>query len=113
LLTQHFGTIKAYIFNTPNCPYDILLGRKFMQKARMTLDFADCQTTWLGASVPFHSKGYFSDKNKLHQLLEHDSVCAEIAESYLDSQAHVKDTIYNVHDPAKIADNQKHLTVTQ
>jgi hypothetical protein len=79
----------------------------------MTLDFAACQTTWLGASVPFHPKGYFCNKNKLHQLLEHDSVCATIAESYSASHAHVKDAVYNVHDPTKVAAIQTHLTVAQ
>jgi hypothetical protein len=45
--------------------------------------------------------------------LEHDSVHATLAKSYLASQAHVKDAIYDVHDPAKIADKQTCLTVTQ
>jgi hypothetical protein len=73
-MTRHFGIIEAFVFDAPNCPYDILLGRKFLTKARMQLDFAASQTTWLGASVPFHLKQYFCDKTKLHQLLEHDSV---------------------------------------
>jgi hypothetical protein len=73
-LTQRFGIIKDYIFDAPTYPYDILLGRKFLQLAKMQLDFAKCQTTWLRATVPFHPKGYFRDRTKLHQLLEHNSV---------------------------------------
>jgi hypothetical protein len=69
LLTRRFGIIEPFVFDAPQCPYNILLGRKFMQRAKMTLDFAKCRTHWLGASVPFHPKGYFSDKTKLHQLL--------------------------------------------
>jgi hypothetical protein len=112
-LTRRFGVIKAYVFNAPNCPYDILLGRKFLKLAKMQLDFAKGQATWLGATVPFHPKGYFCDKTKLHQLLEHDSLRATIAEIYSASQKHVKDAIYNVHDPAKVAADQTHLTQEQ
>jgi hypothetical protein len=63
--------------------------------------------------VPFHPRGYFCDKTKLHQLLEHNSVCATLAETYSASQAHVKDAVYNVHDPAKLAADQVHLTQEQ
>jgi hypothetical protein len=45
--------------------------------------------------------------------LEHDSVCATIAETYYALQAHVKDVIYNVHDPAKVAADQVHMTKEQ
>ena len=112
-LTRRFGMIEAYVFDAPLCPYDILLGRKFLQLAKMQLNFAECQTTWLGATVPFHPKGYFRDKTKLHQLLEHDSVRATLAETYSASQAHVKDAIYDVHDPAKVAADQMHLSQEQ
>jgi predicted HAD superfamily Cof-like phosphohydrolase len=79
----------------------------------MQLNFAECQMTWLGAAVPFHPKGYFCDQTKLHQLLEHDSVQATIAETCSASQAHVKDVVYNDHDPAKVAADQVHLTEEQ
>jgi hypothetical protein len=78
----------------------------------MKLDFADCQMIWLGASVPFHPKGYFCDKTKLHQLLKHDSVGAEIAKSYSTSQAQ-RHAIYDVHDPVKVAADQLHWTEKQ
>jgi hypothetical protein len=67
-LTPLFGVIKAFVFDAPNCPYG-----KFLKLAKMQHDFSECQTTWLGTSVPFHPKGYFHDKTKLHQLLEHES----------------------------------------
>jgi hypothetical protein len=112
-MTRRFGVIKAFVFDAPNCPYDILLGHKFLTQAQMQLDFAASQTTWLGPSIPFHPKGYFHDKTKLHQLLEHNSVQAEIAETYSALQAHVKDAVYDVHDPAKVAADQLHLTKQQ
>jgi hypothetical protein len=112
-MTRRFGVIEAFVFAAPDCPYDILLGCKFLTQARMQLNFAASQTTWLGASVPFHPKGYFRDKTKLHQLLEHDSVQTKIAQTYSASEAHVKDAVYNVHNPAKVAANQLHLTEKQ
>jgi hypothetical protein len=58
-------------------------------------------------------KDTFAKNSNSISFLEHDSVRAEIAESYSESQAHVKDAIYNVHDPIKVANAQTHLTVKQ
>jgi hypothetical protein len=48
--------VKAFIFDAPNCPYDVLLGHNFMKLAKMKLDFAKCQTNWLRAPVLFLQK---------------------------------------------------------
>jgi hypothetical protein len=50
---------------------------------------------------------------KLHQLLEHNSVHAMLTETYSASQVHVKNEVYNVHDLAKVAADQIHLTQEQ
>jgi hypothetical protein len=94
-INHQFQMIEAFVFDTPNCPYDFLLGCKFMKLTKMKLGFAKCETNWLRASVPFHPKGFFSGKTKLHQLLEHDSVHAKIAKSYSASHVHIKDAIYS------------------
>ena len=112
-MTHCFGMIEAFVFDAPDCPHDILLRCKFLTSAKMQLDFPASQTTWLSASIPFHSKGYFRDKTKLYQLLEHNSVHAKIADTYSASQAHMKDAVYDVHDPAKVAAGQLHLTEQQ
>jgi hypothetical protein len=85
----------------------------FLKQAKMQLDFTTSQTTWVGSVVPFHSHDYSKDKLKIHQVLEHESVHSNIAKS--DSTAHVtvKDAIYNVHDPDKVAASQLHLTKEQ
>jgi hypothetical protein len=56
-LTNRFGMIKAYVFDAPNCPYDILLVQKFLKLAKMQHDIAKGQTAWLGATVLFILKG--------------------------------------------------------
>jgi hypothetical protein len=84
-----------------------------MKLAKMKLDFAKCQMNWLGASVPLHPKEYFSNKTKLHRLLEHDSICVKIIKSYSACHTHVKDAIYSIHDPDEIAKKQLHLTTKQ
>jgi hypothetical protein len=68
--SRRFKTIKAYVFNAPHYPYDLLLGHKFIKQAKMKMDFDTGQTAWLGSVVP-----------KLHLFLEHESVRSDIAES--------------------------------
>jgi CRISPR/Cas system-associated protein endoribonuclease Cas2 len=65
------------------------------------------------SSCTFPSKGYFSNKTKLHQLLEHDFVHAKISKSYSASHAHIKEAIYSVHDPDEATKKQLHLTDKQ
>jgi hypothetical protein len=83
--------------------------------SKIKLDFSECQISWLRASVPFHPKVYYSNKTKLHQLLEYDTVCAKIAKSYSAPHVHVKDAIYSIHDPDEAAamTRQLHLTTQQ
>jgi hypothetical protein len=94
-----FKEVKAFVFNMPNCPCDILLGHKFMKRAKMQLNFNTSQTNWLGSIVPFHPRDYFSDKSKLHSILEHMSVWSDIVESYSATHATIKDAVYKLHDP--------------
>jgi hypothetical protein len=72
--SRRFMEFKAFIFNVPNCPYDILLGCKFMKRAKMQLDFDTSQMNWLGSVVPFHPGDSFTNKSKLHSILKHESV---------------------------------------
>lgn len=51
--TSHLAPIKAVVFESESCSYDIILGRACLKKMGVSLDFANSITTWLGISVPF------------------------------------------------------------
>jgi hypothetical protein len=110
---RRFKQVKAFIFNAPNCPYDILLDRKFMRRAKMKLDFHASHTTWLGSVIPFHPRNFFKDKSKLHLILEHESVHSNNAGSCSTTHVLIKDAIYDIHDPIKVAAQQIHLSKAQ
>jgi hypothetical protein len=53
--TSHLAPIKAVVFDSESCGYDIILGRACLKKMGVSLDFAKSMTTWLGIKVPFRS----------------------------------------------------------
>jgi hypothetical protein len=92
--TRRFGKLTFHVFDSPQCPYHLILGQQVLSMAKMKLDFASMETDWLGNKVPFHPWKYFRDNSKLRDLLSNDPVRVKIAESFLDqTSGHYVDNI--------------------
>ena len=44
---RHIKGITCHVFNNPNCPYDVIVGRDFLNNIRMILDFQTDTLLWL------------------------------------------------------------------
>ncbi len=66
---------------------------------------------WLNHSIP--PAGLLQWRVKTSFDLKHETVCSHIAESYLATHVAIKDVIYDVHDPVKIALQHINLTAAR
>jgi hypothetical protein len=81
---RHTGSYKAYVFEDPQkkVPYDIILGRNFLNGISIQLDFASSATTWLDNTVPMRPHGYWNDTQRLHDALSLDPSTVKVSDSY-------------------------------
>jgi hypothetical protein len=110
LYTRRFSKIKFHVFDSPHCPYNLILGRQVLRLAKMQFDFENEATHWLGNSVPFHNRKYFRENGKIRDLLRDDPARVTMAEAYMNHEASDNDAVYKIHDPDKVADSQTHLS---
>jgi predicted aspartyl protease len=61
-ISRRFGEIDCHVFNSPECPYDLILGRELLSQAKIKFDFETNETIWLDVAVPFHPRDYFKGR---------------------------------------------------
>ena len=49
---MHIGSIKADIFDSPTCRYDVILGRDLLERLGLKMDFHNHRMTWGERTIP-------------------------------------------------------------
>jgi hypothetical protein len=93
----------AYVFAGP-CNYDVILGRDFMDKIGLILDFETGQIRWMGKIV---SMDGVSQQQRQKTDMETDSVSEESL------VAQILESKYEKWSPEEVGNSQKHLTPSQ
>ena len=110
------GNVKADVFNSPNCRYDLIIGRDILLKMGINIDFDTKTTKWMGREIPMASTTsiatdiprdqYFS----LYELEEEEDfeLFAE-----LHSDAIIMDRKYQAVSPEEVVQQLNHLNSSQ
>ena len=70
---RSIGDVKADVFYSPNCKYDIILGRTELRKMGVMFNFADDTVTWLGRTISMKTTNSHAvvPDSLLHQIEKH------------------------------------------
>ena len=102
--TRQIDGVSAFVFDQP-CAYDIILGRDFMQKAKIDVLFSRNLITWLDKAIPLRTTGRAQDV--FHDMeLEQDDMNDQFVTDF-------QDTDHSEITPAEVAKRQTHLNETQ
>ena len=66
--TKQIDGQTAHVFNSP-CNYDIILGRDFLSKAGITLNFKQGYIEWLEQRIPIKPKVAWMDETTVNEYL--------------------------------------------
>ena len=98
--TKRIDEQQAYIFDQ-NCKYDIILGRDFLRKAGIVLNFSDNTMNWLGTFLPMRPDRSFEEAMENYHIAE---IIDEDDENELE---------YDRIDVTEVVERQMHLTRQQ
>ena len=112
--------IKADIFDSPSCRYDLIIGRDILKIMGIKIDFKGHVLTWMGRDLPMKSSSDFSPTkvDEVEQYFNHLRETEEdedfdiFAELYADDVL-IKDRKYQAVSPEEVVRQLDHLTVDQ
>ena len=93
------------VFDSPNCPHDIILGRDFLSELEIIIDFKNYQVKWIDRHVSFKTKDHWGN---------HTNWTVALDRGYLDvlddDDAFILDAKYEATSGAEVAAKQAHLS---
>jgi hypothetical protein len=107
---------ECHVF-AAECPYDIIVGRDFLQKTQMVFDFEAMTLSAFGNIISMKNK-HFHD-NPFESLIDivsgydNDDDENEIASSYHTETKSIKESTYKKADLDLLVKQQNHLSVNQ
>ena len=113
--TKRIDEQQAYIFDQ-NCKYDIILGRDFLRKAGIVLNFSDNTMNWLGTFLPMRPDRGFEEAMENYHVAE---IIDEDDENELDEDlecyvtAPILEAKYDRVNVMEVIEKQTHLTRQQ
>ena len=63
---RHINGVVAHVFDSPNCPYDIIIGRDFLKAIGIKMDFELDTISWLDTRVDMKNIKQF-DRNETRE----------------------------------------------
>ena len=60
--SRHVKGVGASVFDSPTCPYDIILGRDFLRSIGLMIDFQTDTIVWLDERIERHEINQFSQE---------------------------------------------------
>ena len=81
-LTRKVKKVKAYLFDAPDVEYDLILGRNFLNQAKIDVLSSQLKCTWFDDSIPFHPANHFSNNEAVRSVLEVQPYRVDTQESY-------------------------------
>ena len=69
--TKHVDGVAAFVFDAP-CRYNMILGRDFLMKAGIKLDFQFGIMQWLETTLPMKEMAHWQDPQNFYMALDND-----------------------------------------
>lgn len=108
---------KAYVVDSTNCNYDIIIGRDFLRKNKIHLSFEDDTVSWLNEHVKMKPNQFWHKRiNWYHSLVNTNEQHEELLnENYSIGQQHqtIKHSKYESTKPEEVIELQKHINQNQ
>lgn len=95
--------VNALVFDA-RCNYDIILGRDFLKRAGIVMDFEKETVSWFERTIPM--------KHPQHWRMMNDAKFFSAEETFMD-QFKIEEAKYEEISPSEVSASQKHLSVHQ
>ena len=113
---NNIGEIKADVFDSPTCRYDLLIGRDVIERMGIILDFNKHQMTWIDKIIPMksiieirHTKTFIWDLEDHYNLEELEYYAFFCDETYADDVL-IKDRLYKSVSATEVVEQLNHLS---
>lgn len=100
----------AYIFDGPS-RYDVILGRDFLRRIGIKLDFHSNLMQWMDLTVPMKDNSYWEEPAQM--MFAQDDDEADLEQRLETMATEILDAKYEKVDPSEVAAKQTHLTAQQ
>lgn len=107
---------KAFVFDRQDCRYDMIIGRDFLHKVGMKIDYQDSVVSWFGNQIPLRNPRDFRDSDyavlaECFMIQTEDELFGEDwMESYVTK---ILDAKYEKMDIDEVIKVQTHLPISQ
>jgi len=106
------GNVKAYVFDSPACRYDLIVGRDILLAMGINLDFHTKVTKWMGHQIPMKSTTSIQrDLQHVEQYITYYQLEEEedlLLLSELFTDAIIMDMKYQAVSPQEVVDQLDH-----
>ena len=113
--TQRIDRVDARIFDSPDCPYDVIIGRDLLVPLQFEISWRTRECTMGEKSVPMKSRShlqqvFFADADEpVTDDLDDGAECFYS----MDEDGKIKESLYEKVEPADVVAKQTHLTEQQ
>lgn len=95
-------------------PYDMVIGREFLQELGMNIKFSSCETEFEGATVPMRDRNSLQDIiPTLKDQATFESFESEASQALVSRMTRILESKYEPADLNKVVENCKNLTSSQ
>jgi hypothetical protein len=113
--SRYIPSATAYVFDDPghHVPYDIILGRNFLNDTGLILDFHEHVVKWADMTLPMRPSSFWQQPNQIQQVLsiEPPDIAALEQESHAVSP--IADAKYEQVNLEELVSKQSHLSVSE
>ena len=106
--TRSVKKVKAYVFDNPRTPYDVIFGRNFLNNCGIDVCGSSLSCKWHEDEIPFHPPGYFEDIETMRRVITIPPVRIDRLEAH-----HLAAAQSTKADVYEVVNGQEHLETYQ
>ena len=108
-----FYGVTATVFNNPECPYDIILGRDLLNELGIVIDFANFTIKWFDRIVSMKPPNHFHLHTNWAMVFDRNVVNLYDDDDPIADESFIMDAKYEATSPHEVAEKQTHLSEHQ
>ena len=105
---KQVALVQAFLFNAP-CRYDVILGRDFLSKAQIDIQYSSKEVKWLDRTITMKPLGYWEQYSAWESTLDDSNDELESYFSNRNTPTKILDAKYDAVSVQEVIDKQKHL----
>jgi len=113
--SRRVKTVKAFVFDNKDVPYDVIYGRSFLNSCKIDVCSSDLTCRWYNNKIPFHKPTFFKDSETIRAILSVPSERVNRLEAFHEAyhSAAVTRSVDTQVSVDEVVQQQSHLTVEQ